>query len=238
MMNPTKMSHNSSTAWSCAEHQIFVGFRRIKSSEQDFKYLCWTISKIIFWNLFTWNGIYMIDWVGQIDIKCQMQYSFTSNLVILVRFWRRRRQRRPRTHFTSLSTLPPPTSHRLSSFFCCCWAAHLRSRSFHYHNHLFPLLVFFLFLTFLSLWFRIRTGVFTGLSHWGSCLSINRLSLLRKHLKRDLQIVRSRRGYRDSARLLGKSWWKKIEGPFGEKNCTKIEKSWIVVQWMIRVVDA
>jgi len=27
------------------------------------------------------------------------------------------------------------------SFFCCCWGAHLRSRSFHYHNHLFPLLV-------------------------------------------------------------------------------------------------
>ena len=23
----------------------------------------------------------------------------------------------------------------------CCWGAHLRSRSFHYHNHLFPLLV-------------------------------------------------------------------------------------------------
>jgi len=23
----------------------------------------------------------------------------------------------------------------------CCWKAHLRSRSFHYHNHLFPLLV-------------------------------------------------------------------------------------------------
>ena len=33
------------------------------------------------------------------------------------------------------------TSHLLSSFFCCCWGAHLRSRSFHYHNHLFPLLV-------------------------------------------------------------------------------------------------
>ena len=35
----------------------------------------------------------------------------------------------------------PPPSHRLSSSFCCYWGAHLRSRSFHYHNHLFPLLV-------------------------------------------------------------------------------------------------
>jgi len=24
---------------------------------------------------------------------------------------------------------------------CCCWGVHLRSRSFHYHNHLFPPLV-------------------------------------------------------------------------------------------------
>ena len=32
-------------------------------------------------------------------------------------------------------------STRLSSFFCCCREAHLRSRSFQYHNHLFPLLV-------------------------------------------------------------------------------------------------
>jgi len=36
--------------------------------------------------------------------------------------------------------LSPPSPH-LSSSFCCCWEAHLRSRSFHYHNHLFPLLV-------------------------------------------------------------------------------------------------
>ena len=43
-----------------------------------------------------------------------------------------------RRHFTSLSTLPPPTSHLLSSFFSCWWGVHLRSRSFHYHNHLFP----------------------------------------------------------------------------------------------------
>ena len=41
----------------------------------------------------------------------------------------------------AFATLPPPTSHLLSSFFCCSWGAHLRSRSFHYHNHLFPPLV-------------------------------------------------------------------------------------------------
>jgi len=39
------------------------------------------------------------------------------------------------------STLPPSPFHRLSSFFCCCWGAYVRSRSFHHHNHLFPLLV-------------------------------------------------------------------------------------------------
>jgi len=48
---------------------------------------------------------------------------------------------RPRLHSTSLSTLPPAPSPRLSSSFCCCWGAHLRSRIFHYHNHIFPLLV-------------------------------------------------------------------------------------------------
>jgi len=40
-----------------------------------------------------------------------------------------------------LSLFSPPPSPPLSSFFCCCWGAHLRSRSFHYHNHPFPLLV-------------------------------------------------------------------------------------------------
>jgi len=39
MNKPTMLSNKSSTAWSCAENQIFVRFLRIKSSEQDFKYL-------------------------------------------------------------------------------------------------------------------------------------------------------------------------------------------------------
>ena len=40
-----------------------------------------------------------------------------------------------------------------------------------------------------------------------------------------LQGLKVPRGARDSARLLGESWWtKKIEGMFGEKNCTEIEK--------------
>ena len=38
-----------------------------------------------------------------------------------------------------LSHLPPPISSPSSSV--AFWGAHLRSRSFHYHNHLFPLLV-------------------------------------------------------------------------------------------------
>ena len=33
--------------------------------------------------------------------------------------------------------LPPSPLPPLCSFFCCCWGALLRSRSFHYHNHLF-----------------------------------------------------------------------------------------------------
>jgi len=44
-------------------------FWRIKSLEQDFKYLYWTISQIKFWNLFTCKGTYIIDWVGRPLLK-------------------------------------------------------------------------------------------------------------------------------------------------------------------------
>jgi len=40
-----------------------IRFRRIKSSEQEFEYLYWTISKILCWNLFTSNGTSIIHWV-------------------------------------------------------------------------------------------------------------------------------------------------------------------------------
>ena len=70
MKKPTMLSSISSTAWSCAENPIFFGFLRIKSSEKDFKYLYWRISKIRLWQMFTWKGIYMIDWVGR-DMKLQ-----------------------------------------------------------------------------------------------------------------------------------------------------------------------
>ena len=65
MNMPTMLSNQRSTAWSCAENRVFVGFSRIQSSEQDLKYLYWTISKIFLWHLFTWKGTYMIDWVGR-----------------------------------------------------------------------------------------------------------------------------------------------------------------------------
>ena len=39
MYKPTILINKSITAWSCADNQIFVGFLRIKSSEEDFKYL-------------------------------------------------------------------------------------------------------------------------------------------------------------------------------------------------------
>jgi len=42
-------------------------------------------------------------------------------------------------HF-SLHSPPSPLPSPLLSF-CCCWGAHLRSKGFHYHNHIFPLFV-------------------------------------------------------------------------------------------------
>ena len=51
-----------------------IRFWRIRSSEQDFKYLYWTISKILFWNVSTCKGTYMIDWVGRIGaLACGFQ---------------------------------------------------------------------------------------------------------------------------------------------------------------------
>jgi len=63
MKKPTVLSNKCSSALSCAEDQMFVEFLREKSSEQDFEYLYWTISKILFWSAFTWKETYMIDWV-------------------------------------------------------------------------------------------------------------------------------------------------------------------------------
>jgi len=50
MKTPTRLSNKSSTAWSCAEDQIL---ENKKSPEHGFKYLYWTISKMLFWNVFT-----------------------------------------------------------------------------------------------------------------------------------------------------------------------------------------
>jgi len=44
-----------------------IRFWRIKSFEQDFKYLYWTISKIIIWNLFTSKGTYWVARAGWIE---------------------------------------------------------------------------------------------------------------------------------------------------------------------------
>jgi len=46
---------------------IFVGFFGTKSSEQDFTYLYWTMTKILFWDLFSCERTYMIDWVGRVN---------------------------------------------------------------------------------------------------------------------------------------------------------------------------
>ena len=92
MKKPTILSNKSDTALSCVEHQIFVGFLRINSSEQDFKYLYWTISKILFWDLFTWKGIYMIDWVGRIRLHLysshtQLEPANGSHHMALLKWW-------------------------------------------------------------------------------------------------------------------------------------------------------
>jgi len=63
MKKPNVLSNKSSTAWSCAENQIFVGFLRIKSSEQDFKNLYWRISKILLWHIYLKGNIH--DWLGR-----------------------------------------------------------------------------------------------------------------------------------------------------------------------------
>jgi len=56
-----------------------IRFWRIKCFEQDFKYLYWTISKIIIWNLFIRKGTYIIDWVaraGWIERSWKKFFSF------------------------------------------------------------------------------------------------------------------------------------------------------------------
>ena len=63
-----------------------IRFWRIKCFEQDFKYLYWTISKIIIWNLFTREGTYIIDWVaraGWIDRSWKKGFSFLSQNSVL-----------------------------------------------------------------------------------------------------------------------------------------------------------
>ena len=54
-----------------------IRFCRIKSPEHDFKYLYWTITEILFWNLFTCKGSYMIDWVGR-WLYLQNQFPYCS----------------------------------------------------------------------------------------------------------------------------------------------------------------
>ena len=66
------------------------------------------------------GGVAILRWF----LAC-LQALFTVMLTLLL------------LHFS----LHSPPSHCLSFSFCCCSGAHFRSRSFHYHNHLFPLLV-------------------------------------------------------------------------------------------------
>jgi len=52
-----------------------IRFWKIKSPEQDFKCLYWIISKMLFWNVFTCKGTYMIDWVGRVWVTAYL-YAF------------------------------------------------------------------------------------------------------------------------------------------------------------------
>jgi len=54
-----------------------IRFWRIKSPEQDFKYLYWTISQVLFWNISTCKGTYIyrligIDWLGRAGLALSM----------------------------------------------------------------------------------------------------------------------------------------------------------------------
>jgi len=62
----------------------FFGFVRIKSSEQDFKDLYWTISKILFWNLYLEGNIH--DSLGRADAYVRV-YSFVVLEVHVPNMW-------------------------------------------------------------------------------------------------------------------------------------------------------
>ena len=55
----------------CGPHNLVQRIRswRIKSLEQDFEYLYWKISNILFWNLFTSKWTEFIDWFGRITLN-------------------------------------------------------------------------------------------------------------------------------------------------------------------------
>jgi len=54
-----------------------IRFWRIKSFEQDFKYLYWAISKIIVWNLFTSQGTYWVARAGWIERSWKKSFFFS-----------------------------------------------------------------------------------------------------------------------------------------------------------------
>jgi len=59
-----------------------IRFWRKKISGTWFKYLYWTISKILFWNLFICKETYMIDWVGRF---VHISYSTTVSSCVVSR---------------------------------------------------------------------------------------------------------------------------------------------------------
>ena len=63
-----------------------IRFWKIKSERKDFKCLYWTISKIIFWNLFTCKGTYMIDWVGRISKMVKINIMIVQPIPLGVTF--------------------------------------------------------------------------------------------------------------------------------------------------------
>jgi len=68
-----------------------IRFWRIKSTEQDFTYLYWTISKIIFWNLFTGKGSQIIDWVGRTHEDANVDTLRWGTQEFVSRDWQYRR---------------------------------------------------------------------------------------------------------------------------------------------------
>jgi len=87
MKKPTMLSSQLCWVFKTVPHDLVrrIRFLRIKSSEQDFKYLYWTISKTIVRNLFISKGTSVVHWVGWLHVyacvSCSISIVFVYKYV-------------------------------------------------------------------------------------------------------------------------------------------------------------